>query len=145
MTEDDIEKLESEYFRSYCDLRQYSHYNENTRDEISFALQSPGGGVEAEMIMRWIDLGEGYGTSPQLTVFNESMHVLICFRDVLHELAERKDENYTPEEFIEILEECGFMSTDSFKGDYIPDDMFKDYQSKRKIIKRNRTLNTLLK
>lgn len=143
MTEEEIEKLESEYFRSYHDLRVYNGRNSDM-NEISFCLQHPGGGVTGEIIVEWINLGYHGGISPKIKVFNDSIHVLLCFKDVIDKLHTKYEGlNYTPEDLMETLEECGFMnSKDSFDGDFIPEDMFKEYQRKR--LQKRKRLESLV-
>lgn len=141
MTQEEIEEYESEYFRSYCDFRKFR----DNKEEISISLEHPGGGVTGEIIIEWVDLGT-HGKSPQIRCFNDAIHVLICFQDVLNIIYDRyEDTNYTIDELIEILDEIGFINSDSFKGDYIPDDMFEEYQTKRKQRKnRENNLSNLL-
>ena len=135
MTSEQKEELESKYFRSYTDLRKYS----GRESEVMFALHSPGGGVTGEVAMRWILLGGK--EVPQLQVFDDAWEVMACFHDVMDKLADYDGENITPDKFIEILESFGFINTDSYKGDFIPDEMFESYQLRRK---RSKKLDELI-
>jgi len=136
MTPGQKEELESKYFRSYTDLRKYSHMRE---PEVMFALHSPGGGVTGEISMRWILLGGK--EVPQLQIFDDAWEVMACFHDVMDKLADYDRQNITPDEFISILESLGFINTDSYKGDFIPDEMFESYQLRRK---RSKKLDELI-
>lgn len=139
MTFEEKEELESEYFRSYTDLRKYKHQYSDGREEIMFALHHPGGGVIGEIAMRWIPLTGKM--VPQIQSFDDSWKVLACFSDLIEKLADFDGENITPEKFIEILESLGFINTDSYKGDFIPNEMFESYQIRRK---RDKKLNEIL-
>lgn len=142
MTNKDKEKLESEYFRSYSDLRKYKHQYTDGREEIMFALHHPGGGVTGEIVMVWKPLNGRM--VPQLQSYDDSWKVLSCFTDLIDRLGDFDGDNITPDEFIEILESLGFISTNLYEGDYIPDEMFREYQEKRKkIFNRNRNLESL--
>lgn len=122
MTSEEKEKLESEYFRSYTDLRKYKHQYS-----------------DGEIAMRWIPLTGKM--VPQIQAFDDSWKVLACFSDLIDKLAEFDGENITPDKFIEILESLGFINTDSYKGDFIPNEMFESYQTRRK---RDKKLNDIL-
>lgn len=139
MTSEEKEQLESEYFRSYTDLRKYKHQNRDGAEEVMFALHSPGGGVTGEIAMRWTRLSGRMVPQPQS--FDDSWRVLSCFTDLIDKLADVDGENITPDEFIDILESLGFINTDSYKGDFIPVEMFEAYQVRRK---RDNKLNQIL-
>ena len=139
MTPEEKEQLESEYFRSYTDLRKYKNQVSGGQDEIMFALHSPGGGVTGEIAMKWIPLAGRM--VPQLQSFDDSWQVLSCFTDLLDKLSDVDGENITPDEFIKILESLGFINTDSYKGDFIPKEMFESYQVRRK---RDKKLSQIL-
>ena len=133
----DKEYYESNYFRSYTDLRKY--VNQNTESliryreyvaEIMIALHHPGGGVKGEFAMRWEMLG-GKPT-PQIQAYSDSWIVLHCMSDLIEVLAKHDDEDITPDELIEILESLDFINTDSYQGDFIPQEIFQSYQIKRK-------------
>ncbi len=119
------EELESEYFRAYCDFRVFGKNDW----EVSFGLNSPGGGTIGEMTMKWINL-DGRKV-PQLQVFDDAFKVLSCFGDLMSALAEQDSNNITIDEFVEILKEHNFLDTQSWKGDYIPEKTFELYQKQR--------------
>lgn len=132
----DKDRLESEYFRSYCDLRKFTHMK---NPEISISLHSPGGGVYGEFIVVWVMLNNRL--VPKLEAFDDSWRVLSCFSDLLDKLAEVDSENILPNEFIEILNSLGFINSDSYEGDFIPKEMFDAYQTRRK---RDKKLDELI-
>ncbi len=130
MSQEEKEKLESEYFRCYNDFRKYKNKGDN--DEISLSLSSPGGGVTGEFMIKWFDLGSHNGISPQIKCFNDSIHVMICFSDVIEAIHERfNGVNYTIDELMELLDELGFINGDSYEGDFMPGYMFENYQKGR--------------
>lgn len=136
-SEEDKEKLNAEAFREYYDFRKYGDM------EVMFGLSSPGGGTHGEMGIKWKVLNNEQ--VPQLQCFNDGFGVLSTFQDLLDKLAEWDDYNFTPDEFIELLESLGFIRSDSYQGDFIPDDMFEEYQTKRKQRKnRKNNLSNLL-
>ena len=131
-SKEDKEKLNSEAFREYCDFRKFDEV------EVMFGLSSPGGGTHGEMCIHWEELsGE---LVPQLKCYNDGFGVLSTFHDVLDKLAEWDDYNFTPDEFVELLESLGFISSDSYTGDYLPEKTFEEYQKKR-LQKKNRLEN----
>lgn len=132
MTIEKKENLESSYFISYTDLRKYGD------KEIMFALHSPGGGVRGEIAMAWLNVGGR--EIPQIQAYHDSWEALSCFSDLIDELS-NYNHTMTPEDFINLLESFGFINTDSYKGDYIPEDTFKSYQKNRI---RNKNLNKLV-
>jgi hypothetical protein len=141
MTPEEKEKLESEYFRCYFDFRKYNRGDENDKDEISIALQHPGGGVTGEFQIEWINLGT-HGFAPQIKIFNDGLHVFLCFQEVFEDLYDKyEDCDYTIDELIEHLESHGFINDDSFEGDYIPEEMFENYQKGRR---RKKNLEDIL-
>jgi len=132
----DKDKLESEYFRAYCDLRKFAHIN---YPEITLSLHSKDGGVYGEFMVVWVNLNNRL--VPRLEAFDDSWRVLACFSDLLDRLAEVDSENILPNEFIEILDSLGFINSDSYKGDFIPKEMFDAYQTRRK---RDKKLDELI-
>lgn len=78
--------------------------------------------------------------TPRLKCFNDGFDVLSTFNDVLDELAKWDDYNFTPDEFIELLESLGFINNKSYQVDFIPDSMFEEYQKERNK-KKNRLEN----
>jgi hypothetical protein len=132
------EELEAEYFRAYYDLRKYK--TSDTDWEISFGLHSPGGGTIGEIIMHWVHLGDRM--VPQLQAFDDSWRILSCFSDLMAILAKHDSDNITPDDFIKILKENNFLNPqEMWDGDFISDEMFKQYQIQRQ---RNNNLKQLI-
>lgn len=125
----DKEYYESKYFRSYTDLRKFKPVDE-WEVEIMMALHSPGGGVQGEFAMRWGRLGGKL--VPQIQAYSDSWIVLHCMSDLIGILAEHDSEDISPDKFISILESLDFINTDSYEGDYLPEEIFQAYQLKRK-------------
>lgn len=123
----DKEYYESTFFRSYTDMRKFLH---DGGYEIMMALHSPSGGVQGEFAMRWSKLGGRL--VPQLQAYSDSWIALHCMSDLIEVLAEHDDEDITPDELIQILESLDFINTDSYQGDYLPEERFQAYQIKRK-------------
>jgi hypothetical protein len=134
----DKEYYESTFFRSYTDMRKFLHGSEY-EVEIMMALHSPSGGVQGEFAMRWSKLGGRL--VPQLQAYSDSWIVLHCMSDFIEVLAEHDDQDITPDELIQILESLDFINTDSYQGDYLPEERFQAYQIKRK---RSKKLDQIL-
>jgi len=130
----DKEYYESKYFRSYTDLRKFHREGDEWEVEIMMALHSPEGGAQGEFAMRWGILGGKL--TPQIQAYSDSWIVLSCMSDLIDTLAEHDDEDITPEQLIQILESLDFINTDSYDGDYLPQERFLAYQTKRKRTKK---------
>ena len=115
------------------DIKQYIHlsrawYAESNLkgrdmvDEVMFGFYRPEGGTSGEMGMRWMNLGEKWEmgkkiihAAPQLQCFNDAWHALYQFQDVLAALAELDDIDITPEQFCQLLDQCGFVDATPVK------------------------------
>jgi hypothetical protein len=76
-------------------------------DEVMFGYFSLDGGTSGEMSMRWMEVGNEI--VPRLEVFDDGWSALARLKDsVIDKLGEVDSERITPEEFCEMLEECGF-------------------------------------
>jgi len=71
--------------------------------EISFGIE--GGELDGEMTMKWVDLN---GPTPCLECFSDAFHTLASMKDVLQALVELEGSRFTKDEFVSILEKCGF-------------------------------------
>lgn len=80
--------------------------------EIMFGAYVEGGGTLGEMAMRWHKVGE------RLEIFNDAWAMLAIpeFQNVLEKLAEHGDKALSKEEFVKILEECGFEDLTEYKN-----------------------------
>jgi hypothetical protein len=96
--------MKRKYFNSdeswYAKLPHYTPY-----DDIIFGMYDEDGSCEAEMTMNWTD-----GIGAKLNVWDEAFGVLIQFNDVIVAVAEHRKTNdkLTKQDFIKILESCGF-------------------------------------
>ena len=75
-------------------------------DEVMFGFYHKDGGTTGEMSMRWKELGGK--EVPKLEVFDDGWHALNEFKDVIQKLADVDNLNINPEQFCEILLDCGF-------------------------------------
>ncbi len=133
------DELESGYYRAFYDMREYSRSPQDDT-EVSFGLFSSGGGTIGEIIMQWSLVG-GKMTA-QMKSYHDSWKVLSCFGDLIDALAEFDSAHITPDGFIEILKLHGFIDPKTeFKGDYMPDHMFAQYQKRRLRDKKLKQLN----
>jgi len=90
----------------------------NYADEVMFGLYHPGGGTIGEMSMRWYSLSGK--AVPKLECFDDAFFVLGTFRDVISRLADRDNDNTTPEEFQQILLACGFDDETNPVNPHVP-------------------------
>jgi len=76
-------------------------------DEVTFGFYAPEGETSGEMAMKWIDLsGE---IVPKLVVFSDGWSALSNFHDLIDLLGQHDNEDPTPEEFCNLLLQCGFV------------------------------------
>ena len=74
-------------------------------DEIVFGLyETEEGGTTGEIAMQWHDIKNV--ATPKLEVYNDSLHLISTFSDVMDALSKMKQ--FTPQEFAELLRELGF-------------------------------------
>lgn len=64
-------------------------------------------GTSGEMAMRWYRVASK--PTPRLEAFDDSWDVLASFADVIEKLGEVDSKDITPQEFVNILVECGFQ------------------------------------
>lgn len=74
--------------------------------EVNFGMYYPKGGTAGEITMEWLTVGNK--ECPMLRCFDDAWKVLYSFSDVLQRLAEVDNKNITEEEFVAILDTCGF-------------------------------------
>jgi len=92
----------------------FSHYNRswfrmdnhNWKDEVMLRLYKSDGSVVGEMAMRWYVV-EGK-LSARLEVYHDAWHVLPRIGKLIEKLATLHKKGIDPEEFCELLKECGF-------------------------------------
>jgi hypothetical protein len=95
-------------------FHQYSKswYNKDKEDkvieEISFGMMHPDGGTTGEMYMRWYLIDENLPPAAKLESFQDSWDALSTFGDLIQKMAEFDREHPQPEDFVKLLEECGF-------------------------------------
>jgi hypothetical protein len=74
-----------------------------------FGLYNAAGpGAEAELVMEWTPLRDEEDLCPVLKCFNEDFVAINSFPDVLQGLAAFEGKRFSPEEFKELLDKCGF-------------------------------------
>lgn len=76
-------------------------------DEVCFGLQDKGGGCVCEALMTWEKIEGGI---PSIRAFSESFAMLTspAMKKVFQKLMKR-NERFTPEEFADVLVDCGFL------------------------------------
>ncbi len=87
--------------------------NPNIKDEVTFGLYYPGDGCEAEMSVKWHDLGNK--VYPRLEVFDESWKCLLGFSDVIKAMSKVDGEGIAPIDFCKLLDGCGFKDLTPLK------------------------------
>jgi hypothetical protein len=71
-----------------------------------FAGENGDEGTVGEMQVNWVELQNVL--TPKLECFDDAFRVLLSFRDVLDAVVALEKENFTPEDFIGVLDSCGF-------------------------------------
>jgi len=93
----------------------YSANGNRKTVEVMFGMYHPDGGTSGEMAMEWINLGVSYPSVAQLKSFEDSWGVLALFNDLILKLSEFDSKNIQEEEFIEILNKCGFKDLTQYE------------------------------
>ena len=92
-------------------------------DEVYFYTANPWG----EMAMRWRDIGGEI--APRLEVYIQSAHALSSLSGLISDLGQvskhRKDKQFSPEKFCQLLERSGFVD----KTPYRYEDSYPNEQS----------------
>lgn len=78
----------------------------NDQTEVNFGMYALEGGTSGEMQMTWKDLGGEL--SAQLKSYYDSWSALALFTDVIQEMGKVDDQAITEEQFVAILDKCGF-------------------------------------
>lgn len=92
-------------------------YGKQLYDQAEIMFGIDGGEYHGEMAMRWHDIK---GWVPRLEVFDDAWATLAQLPDVVAALAERDNENVTPEEFMDILKELGFEDVTTYENPHLP-------------------------
>ena len=103
----------------------YSHVVENI--DVTFGMYDEDeGGTTGEMIMEWKEL-DGKLTA-QLKCFEDSWSALSLFPDLIQKLGEADSDEIQEEDFVKILDGCGFKDLTSYKSPYenIPEEEMID-------------------
>lgn len=87
--------------------------NANYIDTITFGFYYPHGGTSGEISVNWMKLdGE---IIPQLTIFSDAWSALSNFHDLIDLLGQHDNEDPSPEQFCQYLEECKFKDITEIK------------------------------
>lgn len=89
----------------------YAHANlkdADIVDEILVGLYYPDGGCEAELAIRWHDLGQD-APSPRVETFDDSWSLLVSLGDVFKAVAELDGKAPSPDTIKELLVGLGFQ------------------------------------
>ncbi len=98
-------------FRGFTQLSRCWYANANLKntdliDDVTFGFYHEEGGCSGEMSMRWKELSGAI--IPYLKVYDDGWSALNEFKDILPHLADVDDLNIPPEDFCQILLDCGF-------------------------------------
>lgn len=105
------------YRRAFVWSSKAWYEEEIDEEEIMFGMCRLRGGTSGEMAMRWKEFPGGRQV-PQLQVSDDAWSALALFTDVITKLGVRDNENITPEQFIEILLDCGFVDDTEYKNEH---------------------------
>ena len=96
-------------FSQWSELSSKKEEFDITEDVIMFGFYDlEGGGTTGEMAMRWHDLGDGEAPAARLEVFDDGWSALAQCSDVIAKMAEWDNRNPQPDDFVQLLLECGF-------------------------------------
>ena len=104
--------------------------NSRVTDEVMIGMYHEDGGTTGEFAVRWSELG---GKSvPMLCVFDDAWDAMLMFQDVLEAMANVDNQNVTPEQFCQLLLQCGIEDTTPRQSPYEPktDRMYQKPDSK---------------
>lgn len=100
-------------------IRGYHRYNKswyaqpNEKITVGFGLYHKDGGTSGEMSMAWYELGKDL--CARLESFEDSWSVLSTFPDLIEELSKVDSGLIQEEDFVEILNKCGFKDLTQYK------------------------------
>jgi hypothetical protein len=108
-------KDHSESFRGYYRSSKawYAKYDVVKDQEIWFGMYHPEGGTTGEMSLKWIVLDNK--PTPLLECFDDAWDVLAMFSDVITEMAKVENQDITEEQFVELLNKCGFKDLTQYE------------------------------
>jgi hypothetical protein len=78
----------------------------NFKDSVTFGFYYEEGGTSGEISVKWVELGGKI--TPKMTVYDDAWDALNECKDILPLLAEVDEQDISPEQFCEILLNCGF-------------------------------------
>lgn len=93
-------------FRGYVISHRAWYHNVVMGKEVMFGLYYPEGSTGGEMAVRWHDLKPNI--VPRLECFDAAWKTLNSCGDVIEKLAFVNGMNIGVDEFVEILDKCGF-------------------------------------
>lgn len=79
--------------------------------QVMFGMYHPDGGTSGEMCMQWVQLDT---LTPQLTVYNDAWSALSLFEDVINKIGELDDMDISEEQFVALLDTCGFKDLTAY-------------------------------
>lgn len=94
------------YIKGYIVSNKAYYAQHVFKKEIPFGLYNPNGGEKGSLVMEWKYLDNK--ESACLKSFHDTWVVLAEFSDVIAELGKLNNKNITQEQFIKILDSCGF-------------------------------------
>lgn len=85
--------------------------------EINFGMFAEEGGTSGEMTMEWEELSGKL--CAKLKCFEDSWSALALFTDLIQKMGEVDSKEIQEEEFVKMLDECGFKDMTSYKDPYV--------------------------
>lgn len=89
------------------------------RIEVRFGMFAEEGGTSGDITMEWVDLGLMDGLTARLKCFEDGWSALALFTDLIQKMGEFDSQKIQEEEFVKMLDECGFKDMTAYKDPYI--------------------------
>ncbi len=98
------------YYRAH--KAWYADANDIKLPEIVFGMYHPDGSTTGEMQMKWVMLQNSL--CAKLISFEDSWSLLSLFSDLIKKMGKVDSQNIQEEEFVKILDECGFKDLTAY-------------------------------
>jgi hypothetical protein len=95
----------------------YAKANNKDRIEVSFGMYAEERGTSGEMTMEWVELSGKQRA--RLKCFEDCWSALALFTDLIQKMGEVDSEEIQEEEFVKMLDECGFKDMTAYKDPYV--------------------------
>ena len=77
-------------------------------ENINFGTYYENGGGELDISANWHKLNDGKQPALRIDIFEDNFRAFLEFQDVFQHLSQLHKRNPTPDQFVELLENCGF-------------------------------------